>query len=144
MAGEIRIGKVSSINYKNGMVRVAYQDKDGAVTAELPMLNNGREYYMPSVGDSVLVAHLSNGASRGVAIGTYWNKKNSPPAAGEGVYHKRLSKNGEADIGYDAAGKATVLRSPEIVLEDASFRISLSALCSRLEALDGDRSARKE
>ena len=38
MANDIfRVGKVSSIDYAAGLVRVAYHDKDDSVTAPLPM-----------------------------------------------------------------------------------------------------------
>lgn len=63
---EIRIGRVSSINYETGMARVTYRDKDETVTTEFPMLNFNDEYRMPKVGQDVMVAHLSNGSSRGV------------------------------------------------------------------------------
>ena len=50
MANDIfRVGKVSSIDYAAGLVRVAYPDKDNSVTAPLPMLCT--EYNMPQVGD---------------------------------------------------------------------------------------------
>ena len=41
---ELRIGKVSSIDYDNGMIRVLYTDRDGAVTKSLPMLTFNDEY----------------------------------------------------------------------------------------------------
>lgn len=63
MANEIfRVGKVSSIDYAAGLVRVVYPDKDNSVTAPLPMLCT--EYNMPKVGDPVMVLHLSNGTGR--------------------------------------------------------------------------------
>ena len=56
MANEIfRVGKVSSIDYAAGLVRVVYPDKDNSVTAPLPMLCT--EYNMPQVGDPVMVLH---------------------------------------------------------------------------------------
>ena len=67
---EIRVGRVSAVNYDKGMIRVTYRDKDDSVTGEFPMLTNNDEYRMPKVGQDVLVAHLSNGSSRGAIIGT--------------------------------------------------------------------------
>ena len=60
--GDIRIGKVSSIDYENGMIRVLYTDRDGAVTKTLPVVTFNDEYKMPQVGQYVLVVHLSNGS----------------------------------------------------------------------------------
>ena len=46
---------------------------------------------MPEIGQQVLVAHLSNGSSRGAVIGTIWNQKNIPKESGKGLYRKDLS-----------------------------------------------------
>ena len=96
---DIRIGRVSAVNYKSGMIRVTYRDKDETVTSDFPMLTNNDEYRMPQVGKHVLVAHLSNGSSRGVVIGTIWNAKNMPHETGETLYRKDFSR--EKDAAYE-------------------------------------------
>ncbi len=88
----IRKGKISAVNYDAGMARVTYRDKDDSVTAEFAFVTNNDEYRMPEVGQDVLVAHLSNGSSRGVIIGTIWNKKYKPRETGEGLYRKDFSR----------------------------------------------------
>lgn len=93
---EVRVGRVSSVNYEAGMVRVTYRDKDDSVTPEFPVLTNNDEYRMPQVGDRVLVAHLSNGSSRGVILGTLWNWKHVPNEAGSSLYRKELSRKKDA------------------------------------------------
>lgn len=93
---EIRVGRVSSINYEAGMARVTYRDKDDTVTCEFPILTNNDEYRMPQVGQDVVVAHLSNGSSRGVIIGTLWNQKYVPYEAGKELYRKELSRKKDA------------------------------------------------
>ncbi len=99
---EIRVGRVSSINYKTGMARVTYEDKDEAVTSEFPMLNFNDEYRMPKVGQTVMVAHMSNGSSRGVILGTVWNQAYNPAETGAGLYRKDLSRKKDAAyIRYD-------------------------------------------
>lgn len=81
MANEIfRVGKVSSIDYAAGLVRVVYPDKDNSVTAPLPMLCT--EYNMPKVGDPVMVLHLSNGTEAGLVLGRYWSGNHKPPECG--------------------------------------------------------------
>lgn len=113
----IRVGKVSSIDYETGMMRVTYKDKDGAVTANIPYANFNQEYSMPKIGESVLVAHLSNGSSRGVVIGTMWNQKNKPAENGETLYRKELSKNpGAAMIRYEDNAGEYLLRAPNIMV----------------------------
>lgn len=99
---EIRIGKVSSVDYEAGMVRVTYRDKDDSVTMNLATANFNDEYRMPEPGQDVIVAHLSNGSSRAVLLGTVWNKKNTPAEGGRDIYRKDLSrKKNAAYVRYD-------------------------------------------
>lgn len=95
---EIRIGKVSSVDYKAGMAKVTYPDKDESVTMDYPMINFNDEYRMPEPGQHVAVAHMSNGSSRGVILGTIWNQKNIPKETGTKLYRKDFSR--EKDAAY--------------------------------------------
>lgn len=95
---EIRIGKISSVDYKSGMARVTYRDKDDSVTVNLATANFNNEYRMPEPGQEVIVAHMSNGSSRAFLLGTVWNKKNIPPEGGREIYRKDLSR--EKDAAY--------------------------------------------
>lgn len=99
---EIRIGKVSSIDYEKGMMKITYPDKDDSVTMDFATLNYNDEYRMPKVGSQVAVAHLSNGSSRGVILGEIWNKQNLPKESGENLFRKDLSRGKDAAyIRYD-------------------------------------------
>lgn len=116
--GDIRKGRVSGIDYKNGMLSVTYSDKGKSVTRKFPYINCNGEYKMPGVGESVLVAHLSNGSSRGVVIGTYWNKSNTPAECGSGIYRKEMSRTpGKAYQRFSDAGGIYEISSPKIHLE---------------------------
>ena len=62
MNSEIRIGKVSSIDYKKGMMRITYHDKDDSVTMDFSMMNYNDEYRMPDrkstrLNSSHLIVH---------------------------------------------------------------------------------------
>lgn len=99
MGNEIRLGKVSAIDYDAGMVRVAYHEKDDSVTRLIPLLSN--EYKMPEIGEQVLVLHLSNGTEAGVVLGRPWSEKNTPAEGGAGLFRKELGqKPGEAFFRY--------------------------------------------
>lgn len=88
----IRIGKVSSVDYEKGMISVYYEDRTAMVTSTMPVLSNGR-YRMPKVGESILVAHLSNGTNAAVVLGTIFNDANVPKSSGQNVYYEELSDN---------------------------------------------------
>lgn len=112
-----RIGKVSNIDYENGMMQVLYTDKGQAVTAHMPYANFNQEYAMPGIGEQVLVAHLSNGSSRGVVLGSIWNKKNIPEEKGKGLYRKELSKTkGAAYVRYEDSSGEYLLAVPVLKL----------------------------
>lgn len=114
---ELRVGKVSSVDYETGMMQVVYTDKDNAVTAKVPYANYNNEYCMPKIGEQVLVAHMSNGSSRGVALCTMWNAKNTPPESGKGLYRKELSKvPGAAYVRFEEEKGEYLIRVPVIML----------------------------
>ena len=100
---EIRVGKVSKINYEKGMIRVTYPDLDDSVTAELPVFSFTVEYKMPKIGQEVFVLHLSNGQAAGILMGKYWNKDNVPPDYGQGknTFNKEIDEEfGKVRITY--------------------------------------------
>lgn len=90
MKNGIRLGKVSAIDYATGMIRVAYHEKDDSVTRLVPLLSD--EYFMPEVGDQVLVLHLSNGSEAAVVLGRPWSEKNKPAEGSAGLYRKELAR----------------------------------------------------
>lgn len=111
----IRTGKISSINYEDGTVRVVYPDKNNAVTVELPVLNLNGEYKMPQIDEMVLVTHLSNGSSLGIVCGSYWSSGNKPVETGEGLYRKELGIiPGEAYIKYDSKTKTVTIKAENV------------------------------
>ena len=128
---EIRVGKVSKINYEKGMIRVTYPDLDDSVTAELPVFSFTDEYKMPKIGQEVFVLHLSNGQAAGILMGKYWNKDNVPPDYGQGknTFNKEIdeefgkvritSKNKKLTL-YDEAGDVET----EIVSHNRNVKVT--------------------
>lgn len=131
----LRIGKVSSINYKNGTARVTYEDRGCSTTSEMPFL--AWEYWMPRVSDQVLVGHLSNGSSSAVILGPVWNANNRPHAYGEGLFRKELSttKN-KAVISYDEKDGAIRIRAEHIVFDSYKDGVNLS-IADLINAING-------
>ena len=123
----IRIGKVSSIDYEKGMISVYYEDRTAMVTGTMPVLSNGR-YKMPKVGESILVAHLSNGTNAAVVLGTFFNDANAPKMSGRNVYYDELSDN-----------TMIISDGTDITLKAAAGSINVSTLLNlikRVEALE--------
>lgn len=107
MAGNdnLRIGKISSIDYLKGTARITYEDKNDSTTAMFSFL--AWQYWMPKEGDQALVGHLSNGSCSAVILGPVWHDGHRPPEGFKGLYRKDYNrKYGLAFERYDAQGKA--------------------------------------
>lgn len=116
MEDVIRIGEVSAIDYKKGMVSVIYEDQDKSVTDMFPCLSLDDEYKMPSVGDDVVVLHFPNGMNAGICLGKYWNEDNRSAETGKNVFRKELGRQaGEAYIQYK--NKTITIKADTIVLQ---------------------------
>jgi len=112
----IRIGKVSSINYDRGAVKVTFPDKDDIVSDFLPYLSF--EYNMPEVGDTVLCVFLPNGISKGFCLGQPYSLKNMPVQPGPQYYYKNIYD--EAFYQYDKNSKTLTIDADNIVLNAAT------------------------
>lgn len=124
MGNEIRLGKVSAIDYAAGMARVVYHEKDDSVTRLIPFISD--EYSMPEIGDQVLVLHLSNGTEAGVILGRPWSGRNVPPEGEKGLYRKDLARApGEAMIRYQD-GTMTIKAANVVVDGNLTVTGSLS------------------
>lgn len=116
-SNEIRVGKISSVDYPSGTVRVVYEDQDDAVTRPIPLLSF--EYLMPEVDDMVLVLHLSNGTEAGIVIGRPWSDQRVPPESGQGLYRKDFHNEvGKAFLRFSEKDNETMtLHVKNLVIE---------------------------
>lgn len=132
---EVRVGRISSINYAAGTVKVVYLDKSDKGTAELPLFCGQGEYQMPKVDDQVLVLHLSNDSSMGIVMGRFWSAKTVPPRSGPGVYQKTFNEAGTAFLQL-LPGSALTLGGEEVALQGAGGTITVSELLAMKRKLD--------
>ena len=84
----VKIGRVSSIDYKTGMIQVLYEDisDEDDVSDYLPYMTFNREYAPPEIGAYVVVFGMSNGTSMGIVGPGFWNEANQPPESDPDVY----------------------------------------------------------
>ena len=90
----VKIGRVSSIDYKTGMIQVLYEDlsDEDDVSDYLPYMTFNREYAPPEIGEFVVVFGMSNGTSMGIVGPGFWNEANQPPELDPDVYRKEFAK----------------------------------------------------
>ncbi|MCI7097539.1 MAG: phage baseplate assembly protein V [Lachnospiraceae bacterium] len=134
----LRIGRVSAINYPHGMISVTYPDLDDAVTDYLPMLAVGDEYKMPGIGEEVLVIHMPNGYAGGIVLGKYWNEDNRPAKSGKDVYRKEFGqKQGEAYLEY--SNDRLLIHAKKIIFESDAGKIDISDFINSVKEISDIR-----
>lgn len=79
----IKIGEVSSVDYARGTARVVFDDDDGLVSYDLPVLQHNtlhnKDYAMPDVGEDVVCVFLPSGGEEGFILGSIYAGEITPP-----------------------------------------------------------------
>ena len=98
-----RVGKVVAVDEKTAKVRVELEDTDKVISYWLPVLHNKTQddkfYWLPDVGELVLVGFLDYGIEQGFVLGAIYNEKDKPPVEDRNKMHIRF-KDGTV-IEYD-------------------------------------------
>lgn len=122
----LRIGKISSVNAKDGTAKVTYEDKDDSTTAYIPFL--AWCFWVPKIGDQVLVGNLSSGGGRAVIIGPFWYEGHRPNQGRDGLYRQELTNSiGGDSVEYDAAAGAMTIRAGGCTLTLQGGKATLDA-----------------
>ena len=132
---DVRIGKVSEVDYNNGMVKVVYEDKNNAVSPWLSYFQFNGEYKMPTVGKNVVVLITKNG--QGVVLGGYFNKKVSNISAkGKGIFVKELADvEGNAFITYDHNTLKLQIAAGNVEIICGGKTVSIEELAEKMDKL---------
>lgn len=79
----IKIGEISSIDPTKCTARVVFDDEDGIVSYDLPVLQRNtlknHDYAMPDVGEDAIVLFLGEGQEDGVILGSIYAGEVTPP-----------------------------------------------------------------
>lgn len=83
----IRIGEVSSVDTKKCTARVVFDDEDGFVSNDLPVIQRNtqdvKDYWLPAVGEDVLCLFLPCGEEDGFILGSFYADEIEPPVSSE-------------------------------------------------------------
>lgn len=83
----IKLGEISSIDPGRGTARVVFDDEDGLVSYDLPVLQRNslknRDFAMPDVGEDAIVLFFGEGQEDGVIIGSIYAGEVTPPESTE-------------------------------------------------------------
>lgn len=114
MKGVIRMGLVSSVNASKCTARVAFDDEDNLVTAELPVIvpcsKDNKAYWLPDIDTQVLCIFLPNksgkGFNDGFVIGAFYSDVDVPVEDGEKI--KSIHFEDGSYVRYDGAGNMQI------------------------------------
>ncbi|MDD4599616.1 hypothetical protein SDC9_04134 [bioreactor metagenome] len=99
----VRVGRVSSIDPERATVRVAFEDKSGLVSYDLPVLVQqtlkNKDYCMPDPGEHVVCLFLPNGIAQGFCLGAFYSATDTPPVSNAKKRH--VSFEDGTTIEYD-------------------------------------------
>lgn len=116
----VRFGVVSSINEKNGTVRVLFEDKDNMISDELPLLSF--EYNMPSIKDQVLCIFLPNGLQQGFCLGSFYSEINLPLVEDKNIYYKKFDDS--VSIQYNKDTKQLTINSTNKIIINSNVQVN--------------------
>lgn len=78
----VRIGVVSSSDPATATVRVAFDDKGGVVSYDLPVLQRqtlqNKDYAVPEPGEHVVCLFMPNGNAQGFCLGAFYSDVDTP------------------------------------------------------------------
>ena len=125
----VREGVVSSVNVAEHTARVIFEDADGMVSAELPVLvsfaGQNKMYALPDIGDTVVVLMLENNGqsgSGGFILGSRYHAQLTPAVQSQDITRIDFADN--AYISYDR--------------KEHEFRINFSDGASIVHRSNGD------
>ena len=125
----VREGVVSSVNVAEHTARVIFEDADGMVSAELPVLvsfaGQNKMYALPDIGDTVVVLMLENNGqsgSGGFILGSRYHAQLTPAVQNQDITRIDFADN--AFISYDR--------------KEHEFRINFSDGASIVHRSNGD------
>lgn len=115
MNDAIRVGRISSIDYKSGCADVCFKGEEDVIYSDLPFL--AFEYKMPKINDLVLVVAQKYAQKKsGFIIGPYFNDENKPEVSGKDYFFKRFSDT--AYIKYDADKDELEITAGKVVIKN--------------------------
>lgn len=113
----VRIGYISTIDYKNGTATVVYKECEDSVSPELPFLSD--EYDMPEIDDQVIVLTPPD-TTRGLILGKVYHDGNRPIDGRKGIWRKDFKGGGF--LQYEFSSKLFTVGGPLTINGSVTIR----------------------
>lgn len=134
----IRIGCVSSVDPQQCTARVTFNDKDGMVSNDLPIIvpcsKSNKAYWLPDIDTQVLCIFLpnpsGNGINDGYIVGAFYSDVDTPAENGPKIKSLKFDDgsyvryDGAGNIQIHAAGSITITADGSITINGATVNIN--------------------
>ena len=106
----LRTALVSNVFPERCSARVVFDDLDGLVTQEVPIMVQGttrsKQFWLPSVGELVIVSALNGSRSDWVILGSIYNDEDEPEQT---TSARRTNFEGGGFVEYDKAARQLII-----------------------------------
>lgn len=124
----IRIGEVSSVDPKKCTARVVFDDEDGFVSNDLPVIQRNtqdvKDYWLPAVGEDVLCLFLPCGEEDGFIIGSFYADEIEPPVNSETKRYLEFPDGAKFEYDWKESKLSAVIGDTQIEATENSVQVT--------------------
>ena len=124
----IRIGEVSSVDPKKCTARVVFDDEDGFVSNDLPVIQRNtqdvKDYWLPAVGEDVLCLFLPCGEEDGFIIGSFYADEIEPPISSETKRYIEFPDGAKFEYDWNEKKLSAVIGDTQIEATENSVQVT--------------------
>ena len=124
----IRIGEVSSVDPKKCTARVVFDDEDGFVSNDLPVIQRNtqdvKDYWLPAVGEDVLCLFLPCGEEDGFILGSFYADEIEPPVSSETKRYIEFPDGAKFEYDWKESKLSAVIGGTQIEATENSVQVT--------------------
>lgn len=124
----IRIGEVSSVDPKKCTARVVFDDEDGFVSNDLPVIQRNtqdvKDYWLPAVGEDVLCLFLPCGEEDGFILGSFYADEIEPPVSSETKRYIEFPDGAKFEYDWNEKKLSAVIGDTQIEATENSVQVT--------------------
>lgn len=124
----IRIGEVSSVDPKKCTARVVFDDEDGYVSDDLPIVQRNtqdvKDYWLPAVGEDVLCLFLPCGEEDGFILGSFYADEIEPPVNSETKRYLEFPDGAKFEYDWKESKLSAVIGDTQIEATENSVQVT--------------------
>ena len=124
----IRIGEVSSVDPKKCTARVVFDDEDGFVSNDLPIVQrntqNTKDYWLPAVGEDVICLFLPCGEEDGFILGSFYADEIEPPVNSETKRYLEFPDGAKFEYDWKESKLSAVIGDTQIEATENAVQVT--------------------